>query len=99
LKFLPFLAFLGIGINLLLTAFMPSWREKGWKHWQIFIGPPHDIRRPNSWWVALGIVKPRRPSREGDWDEKTAIWVWAGMGAALSLIGIAGLALVYLTNS
>jgi hypothetical protein len=33
---LPGFGFLGVGVYLLLTALVPSWREKGWTHWQKF---------------------------------------------------------------
>lgn len=97
-KCLPFLALLGMGLYVLFIALFPSWREKGWKHWRVFDGCD-DTNDPNSWWVAVGLVKPRKPLKEGDWDEKTAIWFYSCLGAVLSLIAITGLVWVCRTHS
>jgi hypothetical protein len=90
LECLPCFAFVGIGLYLLLTALVPSWREKGWNHWNIYNLniPGFD---PNSWLVALGFAKPWKPLKEGDFNEKTAVRLCLCVGAFLVLIGLAAI--------
>jgi len=38
--------------------------------------------------VSLGFVKRPRPDEEGDWDVKTAVRMYLGLGICFFLIGI-----------
>jgi hypothetical protein len=86
----PGLAFAGFGLHFLLTALVPSWREKGWRHWRYF-GPanPGSSYNDNSWLVQLGFVRRLMPDAEGDWDVDTAVRIYLALGVLFSLIGIA----------
>jgi hypothetical protein len=89
LQCLPGFFFLGFGINFLLTALVPAWRETGWRHWKYFgPGNPGSYRNENSLLVSLGFVKRPRPDEEGDWDVKTAVRMYLGLGICFFLIGI-----------
>ncbi len=90
MKCLPCAAFVGFGLYFLLTALVPSWREKGWNHWKIYNSNDPDSD-PNSWWVRLGFGKPQKPTKEGDFDEKTAVRLYSCIGALLVLGGMAGI--------
>jgi hypothetical protein len=87
-----------VGLNLLLTGLFPSWREKGWTHYKTYDVSDDDIHHPRSIWVALGWVNAAKPNRQGDLDEKTAALRYCGFGAALVLIGLAGLSWVVFMN-
>jgi hypothetical protein len=84
---LPFFALIGVGLYLLLTALVPSWREPDWKHWKIFAGEDNS----RSLLVQLGFVKLNKPIKEGDFSDKTAIRLFTIVGFLLVLIGIAGI--------
>jgi hypothetical protein len=90
MKCVPFFLCVGIGLNVMLSALVPSWREKGWTHWKMYNDCDGDYN-PNSWWIALGFAKPRKPVAEGDFDEKTALWLYSCLGTLLILIGLAGI--------
>jgi hypothetical protein len=94
---LPWLGFVGFGVYFLLTAAVPSWREKDWKRWA-FYGyhyfnqiPPLN---PNSWLLQPGFAKLRKPMARGDFDEKSAILLYWVFAALFLLIGIGGLVLI-----
>jgi len=95
---LPLFAFVGFGLYFLLTAMVPTWREKGWKHWKAYgWNPPMISNRPmnaNSWLVQLGFAKPTKPIAEGDFDEKSALLFYYALGTVFLIIGIGGLALI-----
>ena len=57
---LPFFVLIGIGLNLLLTALIPSWREPGWRHWKMFAGEDNS----QSLFVQLGFEKANKPVKE-----------------------------------
>jgi len=64
---LPFLAFVGFGLYLLLTALFPSWREKNWKHWKFYgiqYGNFTQSTYLNSSLQGLGFAKQRKPVSE-----------------------------------
>src|SRR5262249_54173034 len=88
-KCLPFFFFTGIGLYCLLTAMVPSWREKNWRHWTIY-QPGNGLINPNWWLVQMGFSKP---SGEGDFNERTALLVYYGFAAVFSFIGIGGIIL------
>ena len=88
-KCLPFFAFVGFGLNSLLIALVPSWREKGWTHWRFY-----DAENPHtesSWLVQLGFAKPTKPIAEGDFGEKTGVLFYSVLGIFLLIIGLGGL--------
>jgi hypothetical protein len=89
IKCVPFFVFVMMGLNVLLSALVPSWREKGWTHWKFY----DDERGDNSgsWLVALGFAKVRKPVAERDFSEKTALWLHSCLGALLVLIGTVGI--------
>ena len=86
---LPGLFFLGFGIDFLLTAFVPSWRRKSWRHWK-YLGFENrgGFYGENFMLQALGLFQSPRPDREGDWDVKTAVRLYLGMGICFSLMGL-----------
>jgi len=87
----PCLAFVGFGLNCLLTALVPSWREKNWRPWQHF-----GFGNPNAWLVQPGFARPRKPKAERDFDEKSAVLLYYLLAAFFLLFGISGLvAIVY----
>jgi hypothetical protein len=75
----------------LLTGLLPSWRERGWRHWKIYDVTDDDVHSPNSLWVRLGWAKPAKPVAEGDYDEKTAISMYIVIGLAFLAFGLAGI--------
>jgi hypothetical protein len=91
----PGFAFAGFGLHFLLTALVPSWRGKEWRHWKYF-GPANaDFPyNDNSWLVQLGFVKLPKPDKEGDWDVDTAVRIYLALGVLFSLIGIAEIIIV-----
>jgi hypothetical protein len=95
-KCLPCFGFVGFGLNLLLTALVPSWREKGWTHWKFY--NTDEPRRPNSWLVQLGFAKPTKPIAEGNFSEKSAVLFYCGLGVLFLVIGLGGLAIIVYQN-
>jgi len=98
---LPFLAFVGFGLYLLLTALFPSWREKNWKHWKFYgiqYGNFTQSTYLNSLLQGLGFAKQRKPVSEGDFDDKTALLLYYILGAIFLILGIGGLALIVYHN-
>jgi hypothetical protein len=94
-KCLPCLAFVGLGLYFLLTALVPSGREKDWRHWKFYgLGESNRPTNPNSWLVQLGFVKLRKPVAEGDFDEKSAVLLYYVFAALFLFIGIGGLILI-----
>lgn len=86
---LPGLFFLGFGIDFFLTALVPSHRRKNWRHWKYFgFENRSGFYGENPLLQALGFFQMPRPDREGDWDVKTAVRLYLGMGICFSLIGI-----------
>ncbi len=94
---LPCLVFVGIGLNFLLTAMVPSWREKGWNHWKYYGDAEGDNSR--AWLVQLGFVKLRKPLAEGDFEPQKAIWLYSAIGGLFTLIGLGGIGSYYLRQS
>jgi|SRR5579864_1343361 len=86
---LPGLIFMGFGIDFFLTALVPSWRRKNWRHWKYFgFGNRGGFYGENAMLQLLSFFQGPRPDREGDWDVKTAVRLYLGMGLCFSLIGI-----------
>jgi len=90
---LPWLALVGLGLYFLLTALVPSWRDKNWKHWA-FYGYGNFNQNPNSWLVQLGFAKPPKPVAQGDFDEKSAVLLYWVLAALFLLMGTGGLVLI-----
>jgi hypothetical protein len=99
---LPCFGFVGFGLYFLLTAMVPSWREKGWNHWKLYgSNRPMVSNRPmsaNSWLVQLGFAKPIKPIAEGEFDEKSAWLFYCALGTVFLIIGIGGVALIVYRN-
>jgi hypothetical protein len=49
-------------------------------------------------WVALGFARPRKPLKEGDFNEKTAIRLYSWLGVLLVLIGLVGITWIAYLN-
>ena len=92
LKCLPFFAFVGLGLNSLLIALVPSWREKGWTHWKRY--GTDQARDSRSLLVQLGFAKPAKPIGEGDFSEKEAVTLYLILGSFFVIIGLCGLCLI-----
>jgi len=87
------LTFVVAGLYIASRALVPSWRKKVPHRWEIYAGRIDHRDDPKSWLVRCGFVKPRfvkapRLVAEGDFDEKTAIWVSVRFGMLCALIGI-----------
>ena len=98
---LPCFGFVGFGLYLFLTAFVPSWREKGWNHWKLFNhqqASSYQSTNPNSWLVQLGFAKVRKPIAEGDFDEKSAVLLYCILGTLCLIIGVSGIVLIVYRN-
>jgi hypothetical protein len=93
-KCLPFFLFVAIGVYLLFVAFIPSWREPGWRHWKVFSGEDNS----RSLLVQLGFVKPNKPIKEGDFSEKTAVRLLIAVGSLFLLLGAAGIGWIAYLN-
>ena len=96
---LPWLALIGFGLNFLLTALVPSWRENGWNRsafygWNYFNHPPLG---PNPW-LQLGFAKRPKPIDQRDFDEKSALLLYWVLAALFLVIGIGGLVLIVHRN-
>ena len=90
LKCVPCLFFLGVGLDLLLTGLVPSWRSKGWKRWRVY--GTDQPRRPESWLVGLGWAKADKPIAQGEFSESGAFGFHVGLGALFIALGLAGVA-------
>jgi hypothetical protein len=96
LKCVPLLGIFGVGLYLLLTAIIPSWREPGWRHYRFY-----GTRRPNlkgDWLVDMGLVKPTKPIAEGDMDVSTAVRFYFILGLTLLAGGVLGLVRIVLSS-
>ena len=98
LKCFPFFVFLGIGVHLLMTALVPSWREKGWNHWKVFEGYDGNNYNEKSWLVQLGFVQLPKPIAEGDFKLRTAVRLYFVAGVIFTLIGIVGTVMIVLQS-
>jgi hypothetical protein len=96
LKCVLFFAAVGIGLHILLTGLLPSWRDKDWKRWKVY--DTDEPVREDSWSVALGWAKPTKPVAEGEFEPKTAIRLYCGLGTFLILIGLAGIVWIVLSQ-
>ena len=86
-KCLPFFFLVAFGVYFLVVAFIPSWREPGWRHWKVFSGEDNS----RSLLVQLGFVKANKPIKEGDLSEKTAVRLFIVVGSLFVLLGTAGI--------
>jgi len=83
-----------MGLYLLLTALVPSWRDPGWRHWKVYSGEDNS----RSLFVQLGFEKANKPIKEGDFSAKTAVRIYFVLGSLLMLLGAAGIVwLAYLS--
>jgi len=99
---LAYLAFMGFGLNFLLTALFPSSRKKDWRHRKLyrivnFLPGVLDSFLEQFGFVNFGIVK-RRPNTGDLFDEKSAVTLYYIFAATFLLLGIGGLALIVLRS-
>lgn len=96
LKSAPYLGLFASGIYLVLIAIFPSWRKRGWRHYEIY-----DTANPNekgSWLVVAGLVKADKPVKEGELSASSAMWFYSILGLALVAGGLAGLVRIVLSS-
>lgn len=99
---LAYLAFVGFGLNFLLTALFPSSRNNDWRRRKLyslvnFLPGVFDSFLEQFGFVKLGIVK-RRPNTGDLFDEKSAVTLYYIFAATFLLLGIGGLALMVLRS-
>ena len=95
---LLYLAFVGLGLNCLLTALSSRWRGEKREQWRLynFINFfPHFL---DSFFGRLGIVRSGfirpRPFARIDFDEKSAKAVYYVFAATFLILGIGGLVML-----
>jgi hypothetical protein len=88
---LPFFIAAGFGVYMLLASFFPSWRERGWNHWKVFVNTDDDGGFIRSITNDLGFSKPAKPTAEGDWPEVKARRIYFWTGLALILVAFLGI--------
>ena len=95
---LPYLAFVGFGLNFLLAASISSWRGNDRKHWTlynfvVFLPTAFDAFLGQLGFINSGLVK-RKPIPESNLDEKSAIRIYYVFAATFLFLGIGGLILI-----
>jgi hypothetical protein len=95
---LPYLAFVGFGLNFLLTASVRSWRGNDREHWTLYnfvISLPTVF---DSFLGQLGFIRPglikHKPTADSNFDEKSAIRIYYAFAATFLFLGVVGLVLI-----
>ena len=95
---LPYLAFVGFGLNFLLTASVPSWRGKDRGHWTLYNFVVSLQTVLDSFLGQLGFIRPglikHRPIDDSNLDEKSAIRIYYVFAATFLFLGVGGLMLI-----
>jgi len=89
-KLAPSAFFVAIGVYCLLLALLPSFREKNWRYGR-FQG--WGLNPPNSWLTHVGFGKFRTPFDEGNFDERSMVFLYYTFAALFLSVGISGLIL------
>ena len=93
-----YLAFVGTGINFLLTALFPAWRGNDPGRWKLFnlinlLPDLLDSFVGQLRFARFGLIK-RKPSTTRDFDERSAVILYYVFAAVFLFLGISGLVLV-----
>ena len=95
---LPYLAFVGFGLNFLLTASVPSWRGNDRGHWTLYNFVISLQTALDSFLGQLGFINPglikRKPIAESNLDEKSAILIYYVFAGTFLFLGVSGLVLI-----
>ena len=95
---LPYLAFVGFGLNFLLTASVSSWRGNDPRHWTLYNFVISLQTALDSFLGQLGFINPglmkRKPIAESNLDEKSAISLYYVFAATFLSLGVGGLVLI-----
>jgi hypothetical protein len=98
LMYLPYLAFIGFGLNFLLAASVRSWRGNEREHWTLYnfvISLPTVF---DSFLGQVGFIRPglikHKPTSDSNLDEKSAIRIYYVFAATFLFLGVLGLVLI-----
>jgi len=89
-KLAPSAIFFAIGAYCLLLALRPSFREKNWRY-ERFQG--WGLNPLNFWLTQLGFGKFRMPFDEGNFDERSMVFLYYTFASLFLSVGISGLIL------
>ena len=99
---LPYLAFVGLGLNFLLTASVRSWRGNDRAHWTLYnfvISLPTVF---DSFLGQLGFIRPglikHKPIAHSNLDEESAIGIYYVFAATFLFLGVLGIVLMLSRN-
>jgi hypothetical protein len=99
---LPYLAFVGFGLNFLLTASVRSWRGKYREHWTLYnfvisLPPVFDSFLGQVGFIRPGLIK-HKPTADSNFDEKSAIRIYYVFAATFLFLGVVGLVSILSRN-
>jgi hypothetical protein len=95
---LPYFAFVGFGLNFLLTASVRSWRGNDREQWTlynlvIFLPIVFDSFLGQLGFIRPGFIK-HKPTADSNLDEKSAVRIYYVFAATFLFLGVVGLLLI-----